>query len=111
MTRGGDAEFLRRLKDRRLCLGRSAVNFIRKAHLRKDGALDESILHPAGPLVHLDDVGAGDFSRQQPGKVENLAAAAKFRAKKLLVVVIQGDRVVSSNAFKQSCALHKQQVR
>ena len=63
-----DAVLLHRLEQRRLRLGRRAVDFVGEDDVREDRPRREHHLPPAGRRVLLDDVGAGDVGRHQVGR-------------------------------------------
>ena len=60
-----DAVLLHRLEQRRLRLGRRAVDFVGQHDVREDRPRREHHLAPAGRRVLVDDVGAGDVRRHQ----------------------------------------------
>ena len=63
---GGDVILLHRLEQRRLRLGRRAVDLVGQDDLREDRALDEA--EPPAPLLFVEDLGAGDVGRHQIGR-------------------------------------------
>ena len=64
----GHAVLLHGFEQRRLRLGRRAVDFVGQDDVREDRAGREHHLAPAGRRILLDDVGAGDVGRHQVGR-------------------------------------------
>ena len=65
---GGDLQLLHGLQQRRLCLGRSAVDLIRQDDVGEDRSLDETELAVFGRLVFVENFCAGDIRRHQVGR-------------------------------------------
>ena len=63
-----DLVLLHRLEQRRLGLGRRAVDLVRQDDVREDRAVDEPDDALAGRAVLLDDLGAEDVGRHQVGR-------------------------------------------
>ncbi len=63
-----DAMFLHGFEQRRLRLGRRAVDFVGQHDVGEDRPGREHHLPPSGRRVLLDDVGAGDVGRHQVGR-------------------------------------------
>ena len=64
----GDLIFLHRLQQRRLGLGRRAVDLVGQDHVAEDRALEETELAAARAAVFLDHLGAGDVGGHQVGR-------------------------------------------
>ena len=65
-TGGGDVIFLHGFEERRLRLGRRAVDLVGKNNLGEDRPLHES--QPPRALFFVEDFGAGDIRRHQVGR-------------------------------------------
>jgi hypothetical protein len=64
----GDPVLLHRLQQRRLRLGRRAVDLVGEQEVGEDRALDEAERALAGGRIFLEHVGAGDVGRHQVGR-------------------------------------------
>ena len=64
----GDLMFLHRLQQRRLRLGRRAIDFVGQDDVGEDRAFEELEAAAAGRLVFLDHFRAGDVGRHQVGR-------------------------------------------
>ena len=73
---GGHAVLLHRLQQRRLRLGRRAVDLVGEHDVGEDRPVDEAERAPAGRVVLLEDVGAGDVRRHQVGRELDAVEAA-----------------------------------
>ena len=68
LTTGGDATFLHGLQQRRLGLGRGAVDLIGEHDVCKDRPADKPERALPGGVILLEDVTAGDIGRHQVGR-------------------------------------------
>ncbi len=62
---GGDFVFLHRLQQRRLGLGRRAVDLVGEQDIGENRSFEKLKLPPAGGGVFLKNIGAGDVRRHQ----------------------------------------------
>jgi hypothetical protein len=69
----GHLMLLHRFEQRRLGLGRRAVDLVGENHVAEDRAFQELERPQAGGLVFLNDFGAGDVGRHQVGSELNAA--------------------------------------
>src|SRR3984957_18049888 len=67
MTADSAGPFLHGFEQRRLCLGRSAVNLVGQDYVTKNGALHEGPLAMPGSDIFFDDVGPRYVGRHQIG--------------------------------------------
>ena len=67
MPAGGDLVLLHGLQQRRLGLGRGAVDLVGQDDIGEDRPLDEAEGPPAGGEIFLDDLGAGDVAGHEVG--------------------------------------------
>ena len=65
---GGDAVLLHRLQQRRLRLGRRAVDLVGEHDVGEERPADEAEDAPAGGVILLEHVGAGDVRRHEVGR-------------------------------------------
>ncbi len=72
--------FLHRFEQRRLGLGRRAVDFVGQQDIRENRTRHESPSAASGGGIFFDDVGAGDVGRHQIGRKLN---AAEFETERL----------------------------
>ena len=105
MAAHGAGQLLHRFEQRRLRLGRRAVDFVRQQHVGKDGTGDEGPGAMAGGGVLLDDIGTGDVGRHQVRRkldaLENQAEGLGERANQQR---LRG----SGQAGDQAVAAHEQ---